>query len=452
MIPEVDMAKIFIEPAKARATINEQRALESTLNALSRDVSGVRSGLRYKIAGKEAIDARLREAAGQISREMERTRAMRTGLEQIIARYEQAEKSNYERVGAEKTSVQDGGNGGGGIVIEGWMPDSALEPVGPIISLIPSLPWITQILVDVYEQLRRLFKPTPWYLNLLKPFNTTFLTGGLTGSIAGGFGYVEGEVEGKVGTYKNTLTKIDRDSTSGSKFYWDPETKKVTRVSEDDKKGNEAFSDHNKGLPVDFKLASFGASRGISAAALDTELKSDYAGVSTKTRLGELKGEIGGYVGLLGVGGTIGASYTAFSTEAQGYLGSEDYQVYGKVGASAGKVSAEGSFDVGLVDKDGNFNPALQAGGSIEAIGGEISGTVGGKIAGADVSVTGKLNYGVGAHANVGYKDGKLSVDIGASLGVGGSVKLDIDVGGAIDTFKDTAKNIWSGVKKLKWW
>ncbi len=105
------MAKIFIEPSKARGTLSQQQALEQALKQLSQDVGNVRSGLRYKISGREAIDARLREAVGQISKEAESAKAMRLGLEQIINRYEQTEKGNTERVKAEKTSIQGGGNG-----------------------------------------------------------------------------------------------------------------------------------------------------------------------------------------------------------------------------------------------------------------------------------------------------------------------------------------------------
>lgn len=442
------MAKIYIEPAKARAILSQQIALEQALQALSQDVGGIRRGLNYKISGREAIDARLRDAVNQLGKEVGNTKAMRAGLEQIIAHYEQAENSNIDRVAAEKMSIQNGGIGNNIVITNpGWI-------VGPVIRVDP---WKT-IFDSIKAIIDRITQtvPPPWYWNLFQPATSTVIIGSLAGTITSGLGYVEGENFGddtKIGTYKNTITKIDRD---GSKFYWDPNSKKMTRVDPNNKEANETFSKHNKGLPVDVKLMSVGASRGISAAALDAELAGDYAGISSKTRVGELKGEISGYAGLLGVGGTIGGSFTAFSNETQGYLGSDDLQVYGKVGVTAGKVELKGSVDAGLVDKDGKFNPSLQVGGSAEAIAGEVSGTIGGKVAGADVSVTGKLNYGVGAHANIGYKDGKLSVDIGATLGVGGSVKLDIDVSDMVNAVAEDAKNIWSGVKngigKLKFW
>lgn len=102
------MAKIYIEPAKARTALSQQEALERALQALSKDVGGIRRGLNYKIAGREAIDARLRDAINQINKEVNSTKALRMGLEQIIVRYEQAENSNTDRVAAEKTSARNG--------------------------------------------------------------------------------------------------------------------------------------------------------------------------------------------------------------------------------------------------------------------------------------------------------------------------------------------------------
>jgi hypothetical protein len=91
----------------------------------------------------------------------------------------------------------------------------------------------------------------------------------------------------------------------------------------------------------------------------------------------------------------------------------------------------------------------VKVGASAEAIAGEISGKVGAKVLGTDVGVSGSLNYGVGAHANIGFSDGKLSLDVGATLGVGASVKLDIDVSGTVNAVCDGAKAAWKGVKGL---
>lgn len=106
------MAKIYIEPAKAKLTLSQQQALERTLQVLSQDVGSIRSGLDYRISGREAIDARLRDAIKQIDKETDSTKSLRTGLEQIVARYEQTENGNIGRVEAEKTSIQSAANTG----------------------------------------------------------------------------------------------------------------------------------------------------------------------------------------------------------------------------------------------------------------------------------------------------------------------------------------------------
>lgn len=105
------MARISIEPPRAKGTLTEQSKLEKTLKGLYQEVENVRSGLTFKIAGQEAIAARLRSAAEQIDREAVSVGALRSGLMEVVARYEQTESGNLNRVGAEKTTVQQAGNG-----------------------------------------------------------------------------------------------------------------------------------------------------------------------------------------------------------------------------------------------------------------------------------------------------------------------------------------------------
>lgn len=96
------MAKISIEPKKAKKALAEQAELEKTLRTLCQDVRSVQSGLNFKIAGQQAISTRLRTAAEQIEKEANGTKAMYTGLEEVIRRYEQTEKGNTERIPPKK--------------------------------------------------------------------------------------------------------------------------------------------------------------------------------------------------------------------------------------------------------------------------------------------------------------------------------------------------------------
>ena len=108
------MAKIQIEPVRAKSALNLEDALEQALRSMSNEVDGVRSGLRYKISGQEQIAARLKDVVEQLAKEANATGAMRDGLEQIIARYEQAESSNRERTVADGTTIQQGADGSSG--------------------------------------------------------------------------------------------------------------------------------------------------------------------------------------------------------------------------------------------------------------------------------------------------------------------------------------------------
>jgi hypothetical protein len=54
-----------------------------------------------------------------------------------------------------------------------------------------------------------------------------------------------------------------------------------------------------------------------------------------------------------------------------------------------------------------------------------------------------------GAHAEAGYTDGKLKVDVGAAIGVGVSIGFEVDVSGTVDAVTGWAESAWD---KVKWW
>lgn len=143
------------------------------------------------------------------------------------------------------------------------------------------------------------------------------------------------------------------------------------------------------------------------------------------------------------INAAVGASITAFKAHTDGRLGFGDNHnmlgVYGKGDATAGKVSASGSTCVALFDKNGNINPQANANVELEAIAGELKGTAGISVLGVDAGVRGSINVGIGAHANVGYTDGVFKVDIGAAVGIGGSVGFEVDVGGAVNAVRNKA-------------
>ena len=403
------MAKILIEPAKAKPALGQQDSLENTLKRLSQDVDNIRSGLRYKIAGKENIAQRLRDVVGQIDKECQSTRAMRSGLAELITRYEQFESENQDRVVATNASIQhqDG-------------IDNGIDWSSIITQIIP--PWLLNPLVP-WTHPSAIFPLIGPLLPLLFPNITAEEAAKLTNL----------KIEPAKDKIEVSLKDIMHKDTEGSKYFYDFNTHKLTKVDPKDKQALEEFNKHNQEFPIDVKLLGIGGAGSISALEAEGALRGDFGGLEGSASFSKLSGDASVYVSALGIGATIGASYSLFSAEGKGYIGNEDLQAYVKGSVDVGKVEARASANVGLIDGEGKFNPSVYAGGSIEAIAGEISGSIGGKALGADVAVEGSLNVGIGAHADLGYHDGKLSVDIGASFGVGASVKLDIDVSGTID-------------------
>lgn len=150
-----------------------------------------------------------------------------------------------------------------------------------------------------------------------------------------------------------------------------------------------------------------------------------------------------------GVDAEIGASVTALSVGWENQLlGDENFGMNADASISAGKVSAKADIGAQLYNEDGNLDVQLEASASAEAIAAEAEGSIGINVLGGEVGVSGSVNVGVGAHADVGYKDGVFKFDVGASLGVGVSFGVEIDVGGMVDTVCDKAETAWDNLKE----
>ena len=139
-----------------------------------------------------------------------------------------------------------------------------------------------------------------------------------------------------------------------------------------------------------------------------------------------------------GVHAEIGASVGLVQAKADGRLGNEYFAFVGEVEAEALTAEAQVEANLGMVD--GKFAANVSA--SAEATLVEASGKVGVDVMGVEGTVGGSVSVGVGAHADVGYHDGKISFDIGASLGVGVSVNAEIDVSGAVDAVTSAVEDI----------
>lgn len=141
-----------------------------------------------------------------------------------------------------------------------------------------------------------------------------------------------------------------------------------------------------------------------------------------------------------GVSAEVGASVAAFEICGESRIGlGEDNNMLGIYGDFDAKAaSAEAKAKVAL-----NRNE-IYACASAEADLAKISGTAGVSVLGTDIGVTASAKIGVGAHANIGYTDGKLKVDIGAAVGVGFDLGFEVNVKGTVDMIVDNASAIYN--------
>ncbi len=153
-----------------------------------------------------------------------------------------------------------------------------------------------------------------------------------------------------------------------------------------------------------------------------------------------------------GVSAKVGMSATGFRADYENQLlGNEMIGVNVDASVTAFSASVEGGVDINFLGKDekGNivFDPQVNVGVSAEAVLFEAEGSVGVNVLGGEVGVSGSVKVGVGAHADVGYKDGVFKCEIGASLGIGFDVGIEVDVGGMVNTVADAASSAWDGIK-----
>ncbi len=146
----------------------------------------------------------------------------------------------------------------------------------------------------------------------------------------------------------------------------------------------------------------------------------------------------------MAAGVNLGYTMTALSLAQEARLGDENFGIYSKVEGTFGKIEGKANAIVGLYDANGNFNPNAYAKLAGEVVLAEVTGKVGTNLFGTDIGVEAGINFGIGAHAEFGYKDGKFSMDVGASLGLGGSVKLEVDIGGMVNAIKGNVTEKWT--------
>ncbi|MDN5716116.1 MAG: WXG100 family type VII secretion target [Janibacter sp.] len=162
--------------------------------------------------------------------------------------------------------------------------------------------------------------------------------------------------------------------------------------------------------------------------------------------------------GTMGIDATRGA-YIEANAEAGAYLGRAEAHWTGDHGTTAqaeAMIGAEAEATAGA-----QIGPAgAQVGAGFEAFaGGRIEGGFSQDIGPADVGASGSISYGIGAHAEA---DAELSMDrvgvsfdVGATLGIGGSISLDVSISPneIVDGLADVGEALAdSPINPGNWW
>ncbi len=401
------MSEFKMKPQKARSTVQDMNSIARQMKGLEDQILKIQRGLSFEVAQKERIRQRLKTAGNDTAAQYKGIYNSSSALNNIVNTYEMTER----RLAGLKVPQYE------------MSKDTLLDNLSGAISFIASAPLVPSAAPDLIP-------------SMLAP-------GGLINKLLDesvyGPGYEKSEFEGKIGKGTWTLDKLDREE-------------KETYTSKNNEHGELKQSDINafkvlQGTWKDTKSAIHiegtagdkdGTHAGYEFDVLKREKSAElYAGLYyTDPSTGEKKLRAA-------AGASLGYTLSALSTSAEAQLGDSNLGAYVKGEAAAGKLEAKASGVIGLRDAEGKFNPTAHGKLSAEVIAAEASVKGGIKVAGADVGVKASVNVGIGAHAEAGYKDGVLSLDIGASFGVGGSVKLEIDVGGMVDAACGAAKSAW---------
>lgn len=206
-------------------------------------------------------------------------------------------------------------------------------------------------------------------------------------------------------------------------------------------------------LSKDFEILSVGGEKSVSLLHFEGSHEGERfsakgsvdvltAGYTAGAGLGKFsyKDKDGNDVSAYGVFGEASVNAAAAKAEGEVRYGSDAFGVYAKGDAKVLSGAANAECAVGWSSKGLQAKVGLGA----EANLAEVSASTGIRVAGTDVGVKASAKVGVGAKADVGFKDGKFTFDVGASLGVGFELGFDVDVSDTIDFISEKSKTFES--------
>ncbi len=397
------MAQFSVKTGQAKVQIDEEIHMAKELQGYEDSVRSIANHLSFKIASAANIRARLQSAAGRIDAHQAGMNRMHSALQNIMNDYERTEQRIYTNAGGKGDNRNYSLTERIYELFQG--NEKALEEIKKVVLSVidagSSPEGVIKRLEELAEYVEKTAKLSNSEIGLL-------LT--VPELIKGGQDIID-IVDKQLNEIKDTI--IDK-----------------TGFDESVKVESALFKK---------ELNCENGSLGVSAGAYEA-YASAKGGLFTKSDDGELLFNPN-------IDAEMGASFTALEAVGAYAIGNQMLGADVNGHMTVGKVAAEAEAQASLYNSDGSFNPHAKLDAKAEAILIDAKAQAGVTVLGTRADVTGSVNIGVGAHANVEVGDGVISCDIGASLGIGASVSFTIDYGGTVDAVQKAAKSAWKDVK-----
>ncbi len=417
--------------------INEVRVLAQTLGGFSGTMQSYKDETESILRTLDHTSSlggclRLFNPDFKIYMNIRDTRKMSDQLERILQRYQQAEKKNSGMENKDSSSNQ----------FE-WIGPGFIDIINRVVPPAP--------------------RPNPWslmdvilaYPDILKNYFENHTKDGVfhderNGEIKNDFFSLIGR---KV-TYSWNMDGNNLESTGK----WSSKDKNKLVSIEGNEVGKKESYDSNSGtwtktkeyddLDAGLKLGDAKNSHTYTFAhfngKFNIENLNDPSGLSNeeyKMEIDGFKGEVyqEAYATWKGAGVGIGLEGTILSLLFQKKTGTDEFNTVESLGTDIGKVDIGLEAKTGL-DQENKFGAYAEA--KAEAILAEAEKKFEVDLFGIKIDGKGKVDYGAGAHAKAGLKDGKLVYDVGAAAGFGGGVSIEVDVSDLLNEIYERSKPV----------
>lgn len=400
------MAQFSVKTKQARLQVDNEQQMIGELGKYEDSINQVANHLSFKAASLENIQMRLRNVANQVDAQRAGMSGMCSALTEIVQEYDRTEQRVYTNAGGKgNLQMKD---------IASRIADIFQEDEKVFTDFVRRIAEAIQN-GEMPEEIWNRIEELQLYVNEM-----AHNAGGMAGLLIA----IPELVKNGLDAFNGTVDKIKDNLIEKTGFNVEAKTQGSVYSKEID-------SEHG--------------SLGVSALAYEAYAAAD-GGVFRKDEDGNL-------VFNPNVSARAGVSVTALEAIGAYRIGNQWLGADANGRVTVGKVSGEAEVQASLMDADGNFDPHAKLNASAEAILVDAEASAGVTVLGTRADVTGSVNIGVGAHANVEVGGGKISCDIGASLGIGASVSFTIDYSGTINAVKKAAKSAFKGAwKALRPW